>query len=149
MSYFEVQRQSRLPVAETWRRLTDWQSHSDHIPLTAVSVDGQGLGAVFTARTSVGPVGFDDPMEVVGWDPPRSPDSGGTHAFGAGWCRIEKRGRVMVGWAELSVEPAGDGSLVTWREDVAVRGTDRWLGLPTRVMSAQVFGRLVDGLLRP
>ena len=63
---------------------------------------------MFIARTGVGRVGFDDPMEIVEWQPPG--------ADGRGRCRLEKRGPVMLGWAELTVEPHGSGSRVTWRE---------------------------------
>ena len=73
------------------------------------------MGTVFTARTHVGAVGFDDPMEIVSWAPPADGEPGRA--------RIEKRGSVMTGWAELTVAAHGSGSRATWREDVSVART--------------------------
>jgi len=139
MAQFLVERTTSLSVAECWARLTDWERHGDFIPLTTITRAGEGVGSRFTARTSVGPVGFDDPMEVTVWQPPEQETSGR--------CRIEKRGRVVTGWAELTVAPSAEGTRVSWLEDAAVRHTGRLLDLPSRVISARVFGRLVDRLL--
>ncbi len=88
----------------------------------------------FVARTGVGPVGFDDPMDIVEWREP---------AF----CRLEKRGRVVTGWAEVTVDPHATGSRVTWREDLHVRGLPRALDGLTRAVSIRMFSRVVDRLL--
>jgi len=63
------------------------------------------------------------------------------------FCRLEKRGRLVKGWAELSVEPQGDGSRVTWREEIKVRGVPRALDGLTRRASTRLFSRVIDGLL--
>jgi hypothetical protein len=146
VAVFEVRRDSALPASEAWNRLTDWRRHGDFIPLTEVLVAGSagetapatGLGTVFVARTSLGPVHFDDPMEVTYWRPPDDR---------AGQCRLVKTGRVVQGWAVLTVTPAASGCTVSWREDAAVRFTGTVLGWPTKVSAAFVFGRLVDRLL--
>ena len=92
------------------------------------------------ARTAVGPVGFDDVMEVVAWRPP-SPDGG------EGFCRIEKRGRTIRGWAELVVTPQPTGSVLLWREVAEVTRLGRIGNAPGRIAGRLLFGRLIDALL--
>lgn len=106
---------------DAFAALTEWQRHGDVVPFTSVRITDAG----FVARTAVGPLGFDDVMDVVVWEPPR--------AF-----RIEKRGRVVKGWASVSVVPHGTGSLVSWTEAVHV-----W-GVPAAAAGVEAFfGRLL------
>jgi hypothetical protein len=128
--------------------LTDWRRHGDFIPFTQVLVtgngdagrvnDGHGPGGTFVARTTLGPFHFDDPMEVTYWQPPGD---------GPGVCRLVKTGRVVTGWAVLTVTPTTTGCTVCWREDAAVRFTGPLLSWPTKIAATRVFGRLVDRLL--
>ncbi|MBE7188565.1 SRPBCC family protein [Jatrophihabitans endophyticus] len=144
MSAFTVVHDSPLPVDEAWVRLTDWPRHGDHVPFTVVEITTPpptGVGTVFVARTGLGRLGFDDVMEIVGWDEP----AGGS----AGRCRIEKRGRVMKGWAELTVEPLGPGSRTTWREEAAPAHLPRIAQGLNDTSGKLVFGRVVRGLLSP
>lgn len=142
MAVFDLSRTVPLSAQEAWHRVTDWPGHS-RMPLTRVRVaagSGTEPGSVVLARTGAGPVGFDDPMEITVWQPP---------AAGApGLCRLEKRGRVVRGWAEIRVEPVGTGSVVAWREDIRCAGmppaVDRLLAAAGR----PVFGRVLDALLR-
>jgi hypothetical protein len=139
---FDVLRHTALSAQDAWSRLTDWERHGDFIPLTTVRFsDGvrTGVGAAFVARTSLGPLGFDDQMEVTGWQPPAGPDPGR--------CHITKRGRVVMGWAELTVATAPGGALVHWHEEARFRAAGRLLDWPNRVIGEIAFGRLVDGLL--
>lgn len=102
-----------VPVERLWERMTDWPSHGRWIPLTTVTViSGAGLGQRFVGRTGVGPLGFDDPMEVVAWRPPE----GGVPGF----CRVHKYGRLVLGdaWFEVAELASGTGSRVTWTEEV-------------------------------
>jgi hypothetical protein len=137
MRPFAVVRDTDLDPAQAWARVTDWPAHGRWVPLTSINVPTpppSGPGTLFVARTAVGRFGFDDPMEVVTWEPPR-------------FCRIEKRGRVLTGWAELSVEPRGDGSRVTWREVARPAGLPRFLD-PTAVLFGRLlFGRVLRGVL--
>lgn len=143
MAEFEVSRRSPLTPVEAWTRLTSWERHAEHIPLTTITVadgpDGPGVGTTFVARTGVGPVGFDDPMEVVRWEAPTSE--------APGRCRVEKHGSVIVGWMELTVSPDGSGSRIDWREDAGFRFGRRLLAAPNRVAGRLLFSRLVDSLL--
>jgi hypothetical protein len=112
---FVARRLVDAPAAVVWDRLTDWPAHGRWVPLTRVEVTERtdGVGTRFVGRTAVGPVGFDDPMEVVAWQPPGD----GT----AGRCTVVKRGRVVLGWARLVVEPVGRSRCqVEWTEDVDV-----------------------------
>jgi hypothetical protein len=128
---FEIVREVPLSPEDAFARVTDWVRHGDHVPLTTIRLTDTG----FVARTGLGPVGFDDPMDVAEWDPPR-------------FCRLEKRGRVVRGWAEIIVEPLDLGSRITWRELARTRGV---VGPLTRVEAAlgrRLFARLLAGLTR-
>jgi len=119
-----------MTPGEAWRRITDWQEHGAYVPLTSITLTPDG----FDAFTGVGRLGFHDPMDVVEWRPPT-------------YCRLEKRGRVVKGWAELRVEPHGDGSRVVWREEIRVTGVPRAFDGLTRASSTGLFSRVIDGLL--
>ena len=136
MSAFSVTQETPLPPEKAWARLVDWARHGDHVPLTTISVAAgeSGVGTVFTARTGIGRAGFDDPMEVVEWDPPR-------------FCRIEKRGRVMLGWAELTVTASGTGSRVTWREEAVPARLPRFARRLADAAGRRLFARVLRGLL--
>ncbi|GGN94698.1 hypothetical protein GCM10011579_094480 [Streptomyces albiflavescens] len=144
MVLFLLERVSPHPVDSSWRRLTDWPRHADVVPLTRVTVltpPPMREGTVFVARSGAGPLAFDDPMEVVTWQPPRE--------GGPGMCRLVKRGTFVTGWAEIEVRPVGDGgSRVLWREDLRVRWLPRAADRPLRWAARWMFGRAVDGLLR-
>ncbi len=142
MASFDVVRRTVLSAEEAWSRLTDWERHGEFLPLTTVRLaDGPrtGAGAAFVARTSLGPLGFDDTMEVTVWQPPTGSEPG--------LCHITKRGRVVVGSAQLTVAAAPDGALVNWHEEARFRAAGRLLDWPNRFIGEIVFGRLVDGLL--
>ena len=61
------------PAEAVWRTVTDWPGQGEWMLGTRVEVDGPGdgrhLGARLRAVTGVGPLGFTDTMEIVGWDP--------------------------------------------------------------------------------
>ncbi|WP_030901986.1 hypothetical protein [Streptomyces sp. NRRL F-5126] len=143
MTAFTVERAPALNTGEAWRRLTDWPSHASRVPLTRMRVTTPGptrVGTVIVARTGVGPVGFDDPMEIVVWCPP---DDGG-----AGRCRLEKRGRTVRGWAEIRVRGDGAGvTRVSWVEDLRVAFLPHLFDGVTADAGRLVFGREVDHLL--
>ncbi|MFI2640935.1 SRPBCC family protein [Streptomyces sp. NPDC018610] len=144
MVLFSLERTPPLPPAEAWRRLTRWPLHADVVPLTRVAVETPGPtreGTCFVARTGVGPLRFDDRMEVTLWRPPADGEPG--------LCRLQKRGRVVLGWAEIEVRPGPGGrTRVLWREELRVRFLpgvfDPLLERATRAM----FGRAVNELLR-
>lgn len=147
MVTFLLERTAPLPADEAWRRLTRWSRHADAVPLTRISVvtdPPTRRGTLVVARSGVGPLAFDDPMEVTVWRPPRDGD-----LHGVGLCRLVKRGRVVLGWAELEVRPGPGGrTRVLWREELRVRGLPSAFDRPLAAASRAVFGRAVNALLR-
>jgi hypothetical protein len=102
------------PAERVWPLVVDWPSHGRWVPLTSIRVltaSPAGVGARFVARTGLGPIGFDDLMEVVEWRPPA--------AAVPGRCALQKHGRVVLGLAvfEVSARPGG-GSRVELDEDI-------------------------------
>ena len=124
-------REVPLTQEEAFARLTDWQRHADLLPFTDVRPTETG----FVVRTAVGGVGFDDPMDIVQWDPPR-------------FCRLEKRGRVVRGWADICVWPTDTGSKVVWREVAHVTGVPRMMARVEKAVGTTLFRRLLNGLTR-
>ncbi len=145
----------RAPVERVWERLTDWPAHSRWIALTTVRVTSDrpdGVGATFVGRSGIGPLGFDDPMEIVEWTPPVSGRPG--------YVRVQKRGRVVLGWAGFEVAAGpGAGTRVRWSEAVEVAPV--WLTRPAgrlieiggrfafdralRAMAAEIEGEVLSG----
>ncbi|WP_053639355.1 SRPBCC family protein [Streptomyces sp. NRRL F-4707] len=144
MATFSLNRTVPLAPDEAWRRLTRWERHGDTVPLTRVTAAPPGptrRGTLIVARTGAGPLAFDDPMEVTVWQPP--------YGDTPGRCRMDKRGRVVRGWAELDVRPApGGGARVGWREELDVPLLPSLLDGVLARSGRLVFGRTVDHLLR-
>ena len=131
MKPFEIAREVPFSQEEAFSRLTNWQRHGDVVPLTTVRLTDTG----FVARSGLGRLAFDDPMDVVEWDPPR-------------FCRLEKRGRVIHGWAEISVRPTASGSKVVWREVAHVTGVPHLFARFERATATAIFRRLLNELTR-
>ncbi|MFG2640575.1 SRPBCC family protein [Streptomyces sp. NPDC048370] len=148
MSLFRVERRSGLPVEEVWRRLTDFTAHGRLVPLTRSRMLSPGptrVGTRFVARTGIGRFAVDDPMEVVVWEPPTPGQPGQP-----GRCRLEKRGRVVLGHAVIEVYAAqGGGTRAVWVEELRVRGVPGALDPVLALAGRRLFGRAMDGLLLP
>ena len=133
-----------LPLDEAWRRLTVWPRHGEVVPLTRVRVVTPGAtreGTRFVARSGIGPLGFDDVMDVTVWQPPGDGLPGR--------CRLEKRGRVVLGWAEIEVHPGPGGrTRVVWREEVRLRFLPGVFDGVVAGVGRVVFGRAANRLLR-
>ncbi|NKI44533.1 SRPBCC family protein [Streptomyces physcomitrii] len=144
MAFIRLVRTSPHDPAETWRRLTSWEQHAGGVPLTRITVQTgppNRTGTRFLARTGLGPLGFDDPMELVSWQPPRDGEPG--------HCRIEKRGRIVTGHAEIAVHPAaGSGSRAQWHEEIRLRGLPAFCDPALAFAGRLLFGRVLDRLLR-
>ncbi|WP_128437388.1 SRPBCC family protein [Streptomyces cyaneus] len=144
MVTFLLERTVPLPHDEAWRRLTEWPRHGEVVPLTRVTVTTPPpthVGSRFVARSGIGPLAFDDPMEVTVWEPP--------DADTPGLCRLEKRGRVVTGWAEIEVRPGPGGrARVVWREELRVRLLPGMFDGVLERAARYVFGRAVNRLLR-
>ena len=129
MPLITLTRDVPLSAEQAWSRITDWVRHGDFVPMT-VRVEGRRI----LARTGIGPFAFDDVMDVVVWEPPQR-------------CRLEKRGRLVLGWAEITVEPLAEGARVRWVEEIRVRGLPRAVDPVVKKAAERMFGRLVEGLL--
>ncbi|MFJ6617659.1 SRPBCC family protein [Kitasatospora sp. NPDC091335] len=148
MARFVLTRRSPLPPAECWQRLTAWPRHGDRVPFTRVSVargTGRETGDLVLARTVLGPLRVDDPMEITELVAP-GPGRDGR-------CLLVKRGRPVRGWAELRVRAVGGGSAAVWTEELTVAGLPRPLDPLLDPVLARagrlVFGRVLEHLLRP
>jgi hypothetical protein len=137
---FTVTETSPEPVELVWQRVSDLVGHSAGVPLTSTTSDpGEpAVGWRFTPRTGLGPVGFDDPMVVTVWEPPRR-------------LRVEKVGRVLAGWADISLAPLPEGGTrVTWQEEVlpAHTGIGRRMRPLFDAVGKVVFRRALTRMLR-
>ncbi|MFF4587622.1 SRPBCC family protein [Streptomyces sp. NPDC001388] len=144
MVNFQLERTAPLSLEEAWRRLTEWHRHGEVVPLTRVTVvtpPPAGEGTVFVARSGLGPFALDDRMEVTVWHPPADDEPGR--------CRLEKRGRMVRGWAEIEVWPGPGGrTRVVWREELRIRFLPSPFDPLVRTTARAVFGRAVNRLLR-
>ncbi|MEH0547825.1 SRPBCC family protein [Streptomyces sp. B21-105] len=144
MVVFQVERTVPLSGEDAWGRLTQWSRHGDVVPFTRIRVltpPPTREGTVFVARSGIGPLAFDDRMEVAGWQPPADDEPGR--------CRLEKRGRVVLGWAEIEVRALPGGrARVNWREALRVRFLPSFFDPLLKASARSVFGRAVDRLLR-
>jgi uncharacterized protein YndB with AHSA1/START domain len=129
------------PADRVWALVTDWPAQSRWIPLTTVTIDqpgsasGVGMGTRFTGRTQLGPLGFDDPMEVTEWRP--------ATAGVPGRCRVRKLGPWLTGWAEIQVRPGPGGTQVEWVEEVRARWTPRIADPVIAAVGSAFFGRVL------
>jgi Polyketide cyclase / dehydrase and lipid transport len=117
MTRFSTQVVVAAPVQQVWDQLTDWSAHGRWIPLTDVRVltaPPPGAGTRFVGRTHLGPIGFDDPMEVTVWAPPDGDLPGR--------CGVVKQGRLVLGGTdfEVAADPASGGSIVRWSQDLRI-----------------------------
>jgi uncharacterized protein YndB with AHSA1/START domain len=101
--------------------LTDWAGQGEWMTGTQVRViegDGRSTGSRILARTAAGPLGFDDPMEITGWDRPHR-------------VQVHHLGRVVRGDGAFEVEALPDGrSRFHWVE---------WLDVPLGLLGQAGF----------
>lgn len=129
MAHFTAVVEVSAPAAAVWARMTDWPAHSRWVPLTRVRIltgSGDGVGARFVGRTGIGPIGFDDPMEITRWQPPRDDVPGR--------CEVVKLGRFVTGHARFDVTSLADA-----RTQVVWKGT---IEVPPRVLTRRLAGVL-------
>lgn len=127
------------PAEVVWAALTDWPRQSDWMLGTRVGVvagDGRSVGSRLWGFTGIFDVGFLDVLEITEWAPPHR-------------CQARHLGRLLRGSAEFTIEPRGDGVLLTWTERLApplsltgpllalgMRGSLRRLAARVRVRNA-------------
>ncbi len=117
MATFTIERVVAAPPAKVWEIITDWAGYARWIPLTTMRLDPgpTAVGWSFAGLTGVGRLRFSDVMRITDWAPPTG--------LGSGTLRLVKVGRVLAGWAEVSVLPIANGEQthLVWRENIVIR----------------------------
>lgn len=138
MQHVEVKRRFRAPVDEVWGKYTDhagwknWAGFSRSWLEKEGAPDRNGIGCV----RGFGSNGVNVYEEVVEWEPTRR------FAY-----RIVRGGLPMKGhYGEVTFEPDGDGTLVTWRcrFDSKIPG----LGWAMRMFVERIFRSALAGLAK-
>ena len=114
---FTLRRTSTASPQRLWDVVSDLGSHGRYFPATTMTTD-EGpprVGWGFVGRSGVGRAAFLDTMTVIDWEPPNR-------------FRMVKLGPVLLGWADVSVEPDPAGSALVWTESALPRGFPRVLG---------------------
>jgi carbon monoxide dehydrogenase subunit G len=115
MGTLHLTRETSAPPEAVWEVLTDFAAYGRWMPLTRMRVDpgAPRLGWGFAGFSGLGRLGFTDSMLVTGWAPP---------VEGNGRFRVVKTGRVLSGWADISVTALdGGGTRLDWTEDVLIK----------------------------
>jgi hypothetical protein len=139
MGRFRVELTSQLSAQEAFRRITTLDAHTAVVPFTTLRHDGRlGIGSNFTARTSLGPVGFDDPMIVREYAEPG--DKPGKAVF-------VKTGRWVSGQIEFTATPRADGAQLVWQQDIAIPWLPRILDPVVTAVARAAYARTLRQLL--
>lgn len=142
MGTFAIERTVAAPPKTVWDVITDWAGYARWMPLTMMRLD-EGptcVGWSFAGLTGVGRLRFCDAMRITHWSPPAD--------AGPGAFRLVKVGRLLAGWADVSVLPVADGqhTRLVWRENIVIRPIllGRLLGPLTDRFNHALFARVVD-----
>lgn len=144
MAEFAITIATPLPATVTFARLVDWERHTAAIPLTALSYEGAvRQGQRFVARTSLGPLGFDDVMVVELLRPPAGDRQGDV----PGLVEIAKHGRVLGGSVRWTVTPLESGSRVEWIQHLVVPRLPRFADPLAGAIGRRLYGMGVRRIL--
>ena len=143
MGTLHLTRETSASALAVWDVLTDFAAYGRWMPLTTMRVDrgAPRVGWGFAGFSGLGRLGFSDSMLVTAWAPPDD---------GPGRLMVVKTGRVLGGWAEITVAGLDSGGVrVDWTVDVVVKP------LPLRRVVSPLadraglwlYGRAVDAML--
>jgi uncharacterized protein YndB with AHSA1/START domain len=144
MGTFAIDRVVAAPPRQVWDVITDWAGYARWMPLTRMRLDEgpTGVGWSFAGLTGVGRLRFSDAMLITDWAPPAD--------AGPGAFRLVKVGRLLAGWAEVSVLPiaGGEHTQLLWRENVVIRpiSLGRLLAPVTDRVNGVLFARVIDDM---
>lgn len=132
---FTVRRQVGAAPEHVWRLLTTFSAHGRWIPLTSITTDpGEPrVGWGFTGRSGRGPIRLVDPMVVTLWEPPNH-------------VHLVKLGPVLLGWADIGVEPVAGGAEVTWAEEIRPPVVGALTGRVSDRLGALMVERALDAM---
>jgi uncharacterized protein YndB with AHSA1/START domain len=144
MGTFTIERIVAVRPRQMWGVVTDWAGYARWMPLTTMRLD-QGptrVGWTFAGMTGVGRLRFSDVMRITDWAPPSE--------TGAAAFRLVKVGRLLAGWAEVSVFPlaGGEQTRLLWRENIVIRPVSlgRFLAPLADRFNTALFTRVVDAM---
>jgi hypothetical protein len=110
-----------------WERQADWMLDADRVEVVGDRRDGVGVRLAVRTRI-LGLPAFNEPMEVVGWDPPRR--------------LVLRHGSIVVGEGTWVLEPEPGGTRFAWIEDVG-------LGVPlVGELAARLYAPFLRWLMR-
>ena len=143
MATFTIERVVAAPPLQMWEIITDWAGYARWMPLTTMRLDPgpTRVGWSFAGLTGVGRLRFSDAMRITDWAPPAD--------AGPGAFRLVKVGRLLAGWAEVSVLPiAGEQAQLVWRENIVIRPIflGRLLVPLTDRANRALFAKVVDAM---
>lgn len=144
MGVLTLERTTRATPEQLWQVVTDWSGYARWMPLTTMRLDDgpTRVGWSFAGRSGVGPLRFADVMVITSWEPPRE---------GRARFRLRKIGRLLDGWADVSVEPGagGTGAALHWTEELVLRPSalGRRLARAADPVNRWMFGRAVDAMV--
>lgn len=145
MGTFSIERVVAAPPRQVWDVITDWSGYSRWIPLTTMRLDPgpTHVGWSFAGLTGLGRLRFSDSMRITDWAPPAD--------AGPGVFRLVKVGRLLTGWAEVSVLPiaGGEQTQLLWREHIVIRPIllGRLLAPLTDRVNRALFARAIDAMV--
>lgn len=144
MTTVHLRRETSASPASVWEVLTDFAGYARWMPMTRMELDPgrPQLGWGFTGVSGLGPLALRDSMLVSAWTPPSGAEPG---VF-----RVVKTGRVLGGWAEVTVRPSQTGgSEVDWLEELVVRPLpfERGIGPIQQRFAEWLYGRAIDAML--
>jgi hypothetical protein len=118
-----------------WSLAVDWAMQRDWIWATRTS-GGQGQGAIVTARTGFGPVGFTDTMLIAEWEPPRR-------------CVVTHTGKLVRGEGVFEVLPRDGRSEFRWTERIVLpEGVTGMVPAPIRPGFTRIAFAIIAPLAR-
>lgn len=145
MGAFAIERVVAVPPRQVWEVITDWAGYARWMPMTTIRRDpgATAPGWSFAGLTGVGRLRFADVMRVTDWSPPAE--------AGQGRFALVKVGRLLAGWAEVSVMPLAGGqqTRLLWRESIVIRPVvlGRLLSPLTDPFNRALFSRVIDAMV--
>jgi len=162
MGTIAIERVVAVPPQRLWEVITDWEGYARWMPLTIMRLDPgpTRVGWSFAGLTGIGWLRFCDLMRITHWSPPpgtgpstgtdSASDSGTGAETGMGRFRLVKVGRLLSGWAEVSVLPLAGGTQtqLLWREEIVLRPVvlGRLLAPLTDRLNQALFSTVIDAM---